>query len=213
MKDYKGVIFDLDGTLIDSMHIWEKIDKDFLGKRNIDVPTDYMESIAHLCAYDTAVYTIERFNLSDTPQMLIQEWLDMALDEYAHVDLKPGVEEYMNYLSDNKIKIGIATATEPQIAEAALKDRSFAGYIDSLVTVSQVKRGKGYPDIYLRCAEMLGLTPGECIVCDDILAGIKGAKDGGFYTVAMYDECSKGQITQIKNECDVFIQDFRELIM
>ena len=149
MTEYKGVIFDLDGTLIDSMHIWQKIDIDFLARRGIDVPDDYMNAISHMGAFDTALYTIKRFNLNDTPQELIEEWVSMALKEYGNSKLKNGAEEYIGFLKKRNIKIAVATATEPEIAKEALKNRSFKKDICSVVTVSEVKRGKGYPEIYL----------------------------------------------------------------
>jgi len=212
MPDYKGVIFDLDGTLVDSMHIWKKIDIDFLAKRNIVVPDDYMEAISHLGAYDTALYTINRFNLSDTPEALIKEWIDMAIAMYSTVKLKDGVNEYMKFLKDNGIKIAIATATEPEIVDAAISKRGFADYIDCIVTIADVSKGKSHPDIYLKCASLLGINPGNCIVFEDILTAIKAAKSGGFKVVAMYDRVSTKNIEEIKKFSDGFIYDFKEMI-
>jgi len=212
MPNYKGVIFDLDGTLIDSMHIWKKIDHEFLIKRGINVPDDYMEAIGHLSAYDTALYTIDRFNLTDTPQKLIEEWIDMALAEYSETKLKPGATEYIDYLHSKDIKIAIATATEPQIVKAALANKSIKDKINIIVTISEVSRGKGFPDIYIKCAEKMNLIPKDCIVFEDILMGIKGAKSGGFYTVAMHDEINKSTRNKIKSICDKYIYDFTEMI-
>lgn len=212
MTDYKGVIFDLDGTLIDTMDIWKDIDKEFLSKRGIDVPDDYMEAISHLGGYDTAIYTIDRFNLSDTPEKLIQEWVEMAIDKYPLVNTKPGAEEYINYLCANGIKIAVATATEPEIADAGIKFRSFARDISCIVTTSQVKKGKTHPDIYFECLSRLGLPKEECIVFEDVLAAAKTAKDAGFRVVGMYDKHSESAKEQIKALCDKYIYDFREML-
>ena len=97
----KGIIFDLDGTILDSMHIWEEIDKKFLGKRGLEVPEDYLRSIAPLGFERAAVYTIERFGFLETPEQIIAEWYQMATDAYANqVQLKPSAEEYLRYLKN-----------------------------------------------------------------------------------------------------------------
>lgn len=212
MLDYKGVIFDMDGTLLDSMYVWEKIDIDFLARRGIEVPEDYMHSISHLGAYETALYTIERFGLNDTPEGLIREWIDMAVAEYANVPLKSGASEYISYLKENGIKIAIATASEPEIVKAALCGRSFAKDIDYIATVNDVKRGKGFPDIYLKCAEKLGLNVEDCIVYEDILTGVKGALSGGFKTVAMYDKHSEKSKREIMDIASGYIYNFMDMI-
>ena len=84
MFDFKGAIFDLDGTLIDSMGVWEKIDREFLKKRNISIPSDYIEKINSMSFKKVAKYTIERFKLKESPEELIKEWNEMAIYEYSN---------------------------------------------------------------------------------------------------------------------------------
>ncbi len=212
MTNYKGAIFDLDGTLADSMGIWDEIDIEFLAKRGIRVPRDYMAEIAHLGAYETALYTIKRFNLGDTPEGLIAEWTLMADERYARVKLKPGALEFLKHLRNNGIKIAVATATEKKLVMTALQATGISDYIDTVVTLADVKRGKEFPDIYLKCSEIFGINPEECLVFEDLLLALKGAKSGGFSAVAMYDEYSKNNLSEIKKVCDKLIYDFREMM-
>ena len=109
MFDFKGAIFDLDGTIIDSMNVWEKIDIEFLSKRNIDMPNDYMEKINIMSFEEAAKYTIERFNLKEKKENLIKEWNEMAIYEYSNnIRLKPNVKEYLEKLKASLKEINTA---------------------------------------------------------------------------------------------------------
>lgn len=106
-----AVIFDLDGTLINSMGVWAKIDVDFLKKRGFDVPLDYADEVSARSFYEVAQYTIERFALPETADELMREWNDMAAYAYSHsVFLKPHAKEYLALLKAKNFRLGIATS-------------------------------------------------------------------------------------------------------
>lgn len=209
---FKGAIFDLDGTILDSMGIWRKIDEDFLGRRGFEVPEDYVEKIKALDYQSAAEYTIARFSLKDQPEDLIAEWKQMAEEAYAHhIFLKPHVKEYIMQLKHAGIKIALATVSDDALSIPALKNNGVFEYFDAFVTTQEVGKGKEFPDVYLKAAEKLGLKPQSCIVFEDVLKCILGAKKGGFCTIGVYDAASEIQQEAIQKEADYYILDFSML--
>lgn len=209
----KGVIFDLDGTILDSMDIWREIDVKFLGRRGLEVPDDYFRNIAPLGFDGAAAYTIERFGFPETPEQIIEEWYQMAVDAYAkEVELKPFAKEYLLFLKEQGVKLGIATSCETQMFLPALERNGILGLFESYTTVREVPRGKEFPDIYERQAEKMGLLPGECAVFEDILKAVQGANAGGFYTVGVFDLHSAYEWGEIKKQANKFIYSYEELI-
>ena len=177
MNEIKAIIFDLDGTLIDSMYVWHKIDIDFLAERGLKVPPDYEQAIKTMHFETAAEYTIARFGFKETPQEIMSIWLNMALNEYAHnVRLKDNVEELLKRLKTLSVKIGIATSSKPILAEPVLKNNGVYDCFDIICYTSEVGLDKRHPDIYLLTAKKLGVKPEECIVFEDIIDGINGAK-------------------------------------
>lgn len=213
MKEFKGTIFDLDGTIIDSMNVWEKIDIKFLQKRNISTPKDYIEKINAMSFEEVARYTIERFNLNEDICNLIKEWNDMALYEYSNnIKLKSGVREYLNKLKSNNIKIGLATSLPRKLFEPVLKNNNIYGYFDVLISVEDVGKDKRYADIYFHTAKKLGLNFNQCVVFEDILLSINTLKEANFKVIGVYDESSNNNLDAIKSKCDKFIYSFEELL-
>lgn len=213
MKEFRGAIFDLDGTIIDSMVIWEEIDVKFLEKRNIVIPKDYIEKINAMSFEEVAKYTIERFGLNESPCDLIKEWNDMALYEYSNnIKLKPKVKEYLDKLKANNIKIGLATSSPRKLFEPVLKNNNVYEYFDTFISVEDVGRDKNYADIYLYTAKKLGLSPSECVGFEDILVAINTLKEAGFQVVGVYDKSSQVDLDEIKVRCDKFIYSFDELL-
>jgi haloacid dehalogenase superfamily, subfamily IA, variant 3 with third motif having DD or ED len=213
MLSYTCAIFDLDGTVLDSMYVWEKIDYEFLSKRGFDVPQNYCEIIAPMGFYKAAEYTIERFGLSERPEDLIEEWNSLALSEYENnITLKPNVKEYLSFLKQHQIKTGVATSSHKTLFERALRKNGVYDYFDVICTTDQVKRGKGYPDIYLYTAEKLGAEPCNCVVFEDILAGIVGAKAAGMFAVAIEEKASFPDKEKLIQLSDRYISDFADMM-
>lgn len=213
MKQFECAIFDLDGTILDSTDLWNKIDRDFFAERNLILPEDYAKKISPLGFHGAAVYTVERFKLKESVEEVLRVWHSMAVERFKNeIGLKPFAKEYLKHLKNNKIKLCIATASNRELFEPALERNGVLDCFDSITTISEVKRGKGFPDIYLKAAQTAGSDVSRCVVFEDILEGIKGAKLGGFYTVGVYDKQSAKDANKIREISDKYITDYSELM-
>lgn len=212
LNNIKAAIFDLDGTLVDSMWVWDKIDKDFLEKRNISLPSDLRGNIEHLSFINTAKYFKQRFSLHEDIDDIINEWNNMAYEEYANnILLKSGAKEYLQFLKLKGIKIALATSNSIPLLEAVLNKRGIYYLFDVVTTTDEVKRGKNFPDIYLLSAEKLGVAPEECIVFEDLLPAVQGAKLAGMKVTAVHDLYSEYQRDEILKLADYFIYKYDDL--
>lgn len=213
LKNIKGAIFDLDGTLVDSMWVWKQIDEDYLKSKGYTVPDDLHSNISHLSFTQTAKYFKERFNLSDSIDEILETWHTMAYTHYSqNVKLKDGVNEFLDKLKKMDIKIALATSNSQPLLEVCLKNNNVYDYFDSITTTDEVSRGKNYPDVYLFAANKININPHECIVFEDIPAAIKGAKLAGMNVIAVYDKSSEAAWQELNNISDKYIHSYKELL-
>lgn len=213
LKNIEGAVFDLDGTLLDSSWVWEKVDEKFLGDRGFQVPDDYVDEISPLGAERAAVYTIERFGLNEDKDDIVREWIEMAKKEYAtEVVCKPYAKEFLEELHKLNIKMAVATSSDRELFMKTLEREGILKYFQKIVTVDEVERGKGYPDIYEEAARRIKVNPHKCLVFEDILAGVTGASLGEFNVVAVFDEKSKHNWEKIKSISKYSINDYKELL-
>ena len=213
LKNIEGAVFDLDGTLLDSSWVWEKVDEKFLGDRGFQVPDDYVDEISPLGAERAAVYTIERFGLDEDKDDIVREWIEMAKKEYAtEVVCKPYAKEFLEELHKLNIKMAVATSSDRELFMKTLEREGILKYFQKIVTVDEVERGKGYPDIYEEAARRIKVNPHKCLVFEDILAGGTGASLGEFNVVAVFDEKSKHNWEKIKSISKYSINDYKELL-
>ena len=213
LKNIEGAVFDLDGTLLDSSWVWEKVDEKFLGDRGFQVPDDYVDEISPLGAERAAVYTIERFGLNEDKDDIVREWIEMAKKEYAtEVVCKPYAKEFLEELHKLNIKMAVATSSDRELFMKTLEREGILKYFQKIVTVDEVERGKGYPDIYEEAARRIKVNPHKCLVFEDILAGVTGASLGEFIVVAVFDEKSKHNWEKIKSISKYSINDYKELL-
>ena len=213
LKTIDGVIFDLDGTFIDSMSVWHEVDVEFFRRRNMEIPEGYKEIIKKMPFDASAEFTRTEYNIKESAEEIIQEWHDLSIDAYKnHVKLKDGAREFAAKCKEHGIKIGYATASEDSLCETVLMANGVRQYFDEKTYVNEVQKDKSEPDVYLLCAKRLGVKPERCLVCEDILSGLLSAKKAGFITCGMYDDASAKDWEKIKRISDFAIQSFSELM-
>lgn len=214
LKEVKGIILDLDGTILDSSWVWDKVDIKFLGDRGFDVPADYVESISPMGAQKAAIYTIERFGLhNEKPMDLVREWFAMAKKEYRDkVVCKPYAKKFIRKMYEKGMKLAVATSSDRELFMPTLERENILQYFHSIVTVDEVERGKGFPDIYVEAARRITVPAKQCVVFEDIITAIKGAKSGGFKVVAVEDEKSLCNAEKIKEISDLYISSYKQLL-
>ena len=180
LENKKAMLFDLDGTLVDSMWMWKAIDIEFLGEYGYECPDDVQRAIEGMSFSETAVYFKERFDLPLSLDEIKAVWVKMSIDKYRHeVPLKPGVLEFLKYCREKGIRTGIGTSNGSEIVDAVLTSLKVKEYFDAVVTACEVAHGKPEPDIYLEVAKRLGVQPENCLVFEDIPAGIMAGKAAG----------------------------------
>ncbi len=214
LKDIDAVIFDLDGTLVDSMWLWKQIDIDYLARYGIELPEKLQEDIEGMSFSETAVYFKERFNLSDSLDKIKADWNDMAMRFYKEkVRLKPGALEFLTYLKENNIKTGIATSNSKQLLTAVLEALKISNFFDSVHVSCEVSSGKPSPDIYLLVAGDMGVKPERCLVFEDITPGAMAGKNAGMRVCGVDDEFARVHGDNISLITDYFITDYREIVV
>ena len=213
LENKKAILFDLDGTLVDSMWMWKAIDIEFLGEYGYECPDDIQRAIEGMSFSETAVYFKERFDLPLSLDEIKAIWVKMSIDKYRHeVPLKPGVLEFLKYCRKNGIRTGIGTSNGSEIVDAVLTSLKVKEYFDVVVTACEVAHGKPEPDIYLEVAKRLGVKPEDCLVFEDIPAGIMAGKAAGMPVIAVEDDFSEELMDEKRALADAVIADYRELL-
>lgn len=212
LKDIEAVIFDLDGSLVDSMWMWRAIDIEYLGRYGIEKPDDLQSQIEGMSFSETALYFKETFQLPDDLEKIKADWNQMAWDKYSkEVPLKEGVKQFLDLCMQHQIKLGIATSNSRLLVENVIAVHNLKEYFTCIMTACDVGKGKPAPDIYLAVAAALKTAPEKCLVFEDIVPGIMAGKAAGMKVCAVYDEYSIPQDEQKRKCADYYIHDYTEL--
>lgn len=213
LEHKKAVIFDLDGTLVDSMWMWKGIDMEFLAKKGLAYPENLEAEIEGMSFDETAEYFAAAFPISETPEELKVIWNGMAREKYEkEVSFKPGAEHFLKYLKEKGIKTGIATSNSRNLLHAVATAHDLYSYIDVFQTSDEVKKGKPAPDVFLRTAEQLMVSPADCLVFEDIPNGILAGKNAGMTVCAIEDAYSVDLVESKKKLADYYITSYEQIL-
>ena len=205
------LFFDLDGTLLDSNGIWLEIDIEFLGRHGISpVPEDYTWYVTHHSAPDSARYTRERFQLSETAEEIQEAWLDMAREAYARqLELKPGVRSFLARCRGRDIPMAVLTSCIPELCRAALERHGIFDWFQGVIYAQTMGLGKGESRLYRLAAQQWGEEPEACILFEDSPGYCAAAQEAGFYVAGVQDALYAGQEEALRARCQAWVEDFR----
>lgn len=208
----QGVIFDLDGTLLDSTGMWRQVDGRLMAHYGKEVPPDLSETVQRMSIEEFSQFFVEEFDLPVTPEQIAQQVADMVAEEYREkLQLKPHVPEILDWLDQQDIPYGVATATYGELAEAALRRLHVWERLRFLLTEQDAGAPKTQPRIFQLAAQKLHLGRRQIAVVEDSLHALEGAKNGGFFTIGIADPENAPVWKEICATATVHIHDILEM--
>ncbi len=209
----KGAIFDLDGTLLDSMFIWDTIGEEYLRSLGKEPHEDLKETFMTLTLEEAAEYYREHYGVSLSVKEIVDGVNAMVEQTYrTKVTLKPGIAEYLAWLKENGVRMCVATVTDRYLVEETLERLGVRHYFSEIFTCAEVGFGKDKPVIYQKALEHLGTEKRDTYVFEDMLFALNTAKTDGFPTVGVYDRHEAHQ-DELKELSDYYIRDFTDPIL
>ena len=204
----KGAIFDFDGTLFDSMSVWDTAGEDYLRGLGREPEPNLQKILKPMSLYQSACYIQKEYALSLSPEEIMDGVNKVVEDFYFHTAMpKPGVPEYLEQLRQQGVKLCIATATDRYQIEAALKRCGLDSYFEEIFTCTAVGHGKDEPHIYEAALKYLGTPKHETLVFEDALHAAQTAKAAGFPVAAVYDAHEPHQAA-LRSLADQYLEHF-----
>ena len=210
---FTAAIFDLDGTLLDSVWVWREVDRAFFQRLGIPEPADYAPAIQGMSFRETAEYTVKRFGLTESAESVMAGWLRDTADLYAHrVNLKPGALDYLRGLKRAGVKLAVATANRRELFVPTLARCGALELFDAICTSAEVgDGGKSDGALFRLAAQRLGVDAAACAVFEDTLEGVRGARAAGMMAWAVRDGGNVHNADAIAALADGMIDDFTEM--
>lgn len=208
----KAAIFDLDGTLVDSMGLWENLADYYLLSIGIEPPKDLSRALSELTVDEGILYLKRRFNLKSTIEEVNQSLEDILIDHYKNkIQLKPYVREILEKFKSKNIIMALATATDEYFVSMVLNRYGIRKYFTFIQTSQNVGLSKSQPEFFQIAIERLGVEPEKIWVFEDALHCMVSAKECGLNIVAVEDKWAFPDLKEIKEISDIYIENFSQL--
>ena len=210
----KGAIFDMDGTLLDSMGMWYDIGTRYLAECGIRAQADLSDILLDLTMEECADFIKRTYLPARSAQEIIAGMNAVIADGYARtVQLKAGAKNFLYALKARNIKCAVATATDKQLCLPALKRLGILALTDVVLTCGELGAAKTEPLIYQEAAHALCVPEAETVVFEDLLTPIRTAVNAGFCTAAVYDDFSASSWQEIKQLTNIHVYDYNDFDM
>lgn len=207
-----GAIFDLDGTLLDSMPVWDTLGNDYLLSRGICARENLSETFRQMTLEEAAQYYRQKYQLKDSIEEIVRG-VNKLVDEFYlyKARLKPGAEKLLTKLKEKGVKICLTTASDRFLAESALRRNGVLSFFSELFTCSQVGKGKENPRIYRHALYYLNTEKDSTWVFEDAFHAVRTAKKDGFPVVGVYDPSEENNQQAIRELSDIYLRELTEM--
>lgn len=205
----RGAVFDVDGTLLDSMPIWRDAGARYLESLGITPEPGLADTLFPMSFEEGAAYLKRQYGLEHTIEE-IQAGVSSVIGGFYRneVKLKPGAADFLERLRQKGVPMVLATTGDPPLISAALERLGVAGYFSRTFTCAELNTCKRKPDVYLAAAAFLGCRPEETAVFEDVLHAVRAAAGVGFVTVAVEDAESAAHRAEIRSLAHWYMEDF-----
>ncbi len=204
----KGAIFDVDGTLLDSMVMWRTFTSDIIRKYGGDPEDGVDEKVRYFSLRQTAEYLAENYigvSADEGERICLTETMDFYKNR---AQMKPGAVEFLTMLHEKGVKMYIATATYRPLIQAALERAGVWSYFSGMITCSEAGAGKTKPDVFLKALEALGTEIPETWVFEDAYHAVQTAKKIGLSVHCVYDPTEADHVKELTALADIYSKDF-----